>query len=265
MGSTPPFFMPTDQLAGLLHDGQVSRRSPYQTRGQSPAGAAPPPACPSPACPWASRIPRPAPRERRERAAPTTCFFGSASSSQTSLVESFSCSAPVGQAAMHCPQLMQAMSRQRHIHTASSMAVLKPRFVGADHADALHILPQAATQRRHRMHLLLSRTMDGDRSSTSYSFMAPAKRSSSSTPSIMAQLLQLAVAGCARRTGIACRDWTAAARGSTFRASRMAGVLVFTTIPCVTGSTHAACSDRAPATSTSAHDGRRRSAFTSFR
>ena len=64
--------------------------------------------------------------------------------------------------------------------------------------------------------MLLSRTMEGDGSSIGDAVVvAPSKRFSSVTPVLLAQSLQLAVGGCARRRGSSCRGWRAAAPGSS--------------------------------------------------
>ena len=94
----------------------------------------------------------------------TTNFSGSESASQTLSVSSFSRSAPTGQATTHWPQLMQSVSLS-FFSNAGAMTVLKPRLIAAM-APMPCTLRQTATQRRHRMHLFGSRTMDGPKSSS---------------------------------------------------------------------------------------------------
>ena len=102
--------------------------------------------------------------------------------SQTSSVSSFSCSAPVGQAAMHWPQLMQAMSASGMFQRCSSMAVLKPRYARADHADALHSAAGGYAAAAQNALVVVAHDGRGQCRPRHSSVMAPAKRSPSSTP-----------------------------------------------------------------------------------
>ena len=94
----------------------------------------------------------------------TTNFSGSESASQTLSVSSRSRSAPTGQALMHWPQNTQSVSSMV-FPNAGAITVLKPRFT-APIAPIFCTLRQTATQRRHRMHLFGSRTMDGEKLSS---------------------------------------------------------------------------------------------------
>ena len=80
----------------------------------------------------------------------------------TSAMLEFSESAPVGHTATHCPQLMQLV-----VCMGSLKAVLttagKPRLT-AERTPTDWISLQAVSQRRHMMHLSMSRTMDTDMS-----------------------------------------------------------------------------------------------------
>ena len=67
-----------------------------------------------------------------------------------------SINAPVGQTAIHCPQLTQEVSA-RGISNALAIWVAKPRLFGPITATRWFCL-QTATQRRHKMHFELSRT-----------------------------------------------------------------------------------------------------------
>ena len=107
----------------------------------------------------------------------TTYLSGSLSAAHTSLVASFSVSAPVGQAAMHWPQLMQATSL-RLLPNSEPTCVLKPRFC-IPMAYTPCVLAQAATQRRQSMHLLLSLTMLGLNSSMVFIMRSPGNSISS--------------------------------------------------------------------------------------
>ena len=177
----------------------------------------------------------------------TTCLVPSANASQTSAITSFSVSAPTGQAVMHCPQLMQAIWPSFMLK-GLSMEVLKPRITGPI-TPTFCTLAQAPTQRRHRMHLLLLRTMLSELLSTSYSLRAPAKRSLFSTPS---SLHRVCSSQFSLRTQVRHFLSWLLRMSSRFirRASRTAGVLVFTTMPGVTGSTQAACRVRPPQSTT---------------
>ncbi len=87
----------------------------------------------------------------------TTCLWGSERARQTSLVLSFSAMAPVGQTTMHCPQETQATS-PRFCSKAQPMWVAKPRSLGPITPTDCHFW-QAATHRRQRTHLSLSRNI----------------------------------------------------------------------------------------------------------
>jgi len=86
----------------------------------------------------------------------TTCLSGSSMAAQTSSVESLARSAPVGQRLMHWPQLMHTTSasglpmkveiRDRSPRSSTSRTPTSCRSM------------QVRRQRRHRTHLLLSRT-----------------------------------------------------------------------------------------------------------
>ena len=93
----------------------------------------------------------------------TTCLDGSRSAAHTLAVSSFSVSAPVGHTVMHWPQETQGES-PKGASNAQPMCVEKPRSLAPITPTAWLAL-QAATQRRHRMHLLSSRTICGAESS----------------------------------------------------------------------------------------------------
>ena len=109
-----------------------------------------------------------------------TIFSGSLMASRTFWHSSFSCSAPVGQATMHWPQLTQVVS-ERGRSKAQAIWVSKPRLLGP--MTPTCCCSQAATQRRHRIHLALSRIRWLQDSSTMLSGTLPSNRSSCSTPS----------------------------------------------------------------------------------
>ena len=131
---------------------------------------------------------------------------------------------------------------------AERIWVLKPRPMGPITPTAW-VLLQAATQRRHRMHLLLSRTMEGLRSSMSYWFILPLYLSTSSTP----RSLHICCSSHFWLRGHSRHflSWLESSSSRfTRRASRSLGVFVFTFIPGATGSTQAAPKARAPVSTT---------------
>ena len=94
---------------------------------------------------------------RTEGAGPTTTYLlGSWRAANTSGMESCSLNAPVGQATRHWPQDTQSASA-RSRSKAQPMWVMKPRSLGPM-TPTDWCFRQAAVQRRHRMHLELSRT-----------------------------------------------------------------------------------------------------------
>ena len=211
-------------------------------------------------------MPNSSPRAARTAGAgcTTTCLLGSASSIPHLFgVDPFRWSAPVGQAAIHCPQLMQATSCQRLLQRPDSMAVSKPRFIGPMTPTAW-VLSQAATQRRQRMHLLLSRTMDRDRVIHIVLVHGACKAVPILNAQIQAELLQLAVlvahAGQALLVVIGKQQLQVDLAGLHGRA----GVLVFTSIPLLTGQ-HAGGLQGARAPYPPRTGGKRRFALISFR
>ena len=79
--------------------------------------------------------------------------------SHTSSIWSFSVMAPTGQTAAHWPHCTQATVARLRLN-AGPMTVSKPRFCG-NSAPTFCISTQTLTQRRHLMHLPLSRTRAG--------------------------------------------------------------------------------------------------------
>ena len=91
--------------------------------------------------------------------------------SHTICVESFSLKAPVGHTSIHCPQKVQFTSFkllcpavETHELNPLSVTPIAPIFCTLLHIET-HLL--------HNMHLLGSRTIDGDLSSISYMFFVP--------------------------------------------------------------------------------------------
>ncbi|MPM36561.1 hypothetical protein SDC9_83160 [bioreactor metagenome] len=137
---------------------------------------------------------------------------------------------------MHWPQLMQLVST-RGFSKAGATCVSKPRLIMPMQATPW-VFSQAATQRRQRMHLLLSRTMEGDMSSTLRRMRSPSYLISS-TPSSLARVWssQLWLRLQVRQT----RSWSDRIRPSTnLRASRTLAEFVETSIPSDTGMTQEA-------------------------
>ncbi len=88
----------------------------------------------------------------------TTCFVGSSMARQTSSDESLACSAPVGQRLMHWPQLMHTTSPSglsRYVEIR--VWLLRPT---ASSTPTSWMSMHVRTQRRHRMHLSMSRTTE---------------------------------------------------------------------------------------------------------
>ena len=106
-----------------------------------------------------SRSTRPARRGWPGRSARPRVFVGSSSAAQTSSIWSFSLMAPTGHTAAHWPHCTQATSA-RSDAKAGPMTVLNPRPCGKSAATPW-IWPHTVTQRRHLMHLAVSRTSAG--------------------------------------------------------------------------------------------------------
>ena len=125
--------------------------------------------------------PKASPRAARTAGAvcTSTCLEGSASAANTSSVKSFSRNAPVGHTAIHWPQDTQLVS-PKPISNAEPMLVTKPRSL-APITPIPCTFAQTATQRRQRIHLLLSRIMWAAESSISKSCISPSYMSSFST------------------------------------------------------------------------------------
>jgi hypothetical protein len=156
-GSLPPFFDTLNELVGFFHDGKIGGEigiedflkaysaqsgnhfaSDVGTYRQSEALAE---------------------RGAYGRSGIDDNILGrvAARAAQTLSVSSFSCSAPVGQATMHCPQETHGTSAEIFVERAADMGI-EAAVVRADDRTAC-CFSQAAVQRRQRTHLPLSRTM----------------------------------------------------------------------------------------------------------
>ena len=84
---------------------------------------------------------------------------------------SFSCKAPVGHAWIHCPQLVQLTSFKLWSPTVE-IQESKPLLIQSMAPISCTFL-QAATHLLHKIHLLKSLTIDGDKSSILCSALSP--------------------------------------------------------------------------------------------
>ena len=141
----------------------------------------------------------------------TTCLVGSARAAQTLSVSSFSDRAPVGQAAMHWPQLMQAGIRQGHAPGGGNLGV-HAAHDGADDAHLLHLFAHGGHSGGTECTWRCCARWPGRR--------YPPRRWSWSRRNgfrLPRHIHGRAAAArnwyCGRRTGTSCRDWKAAAPG----------------------------------------------------
>ena len=118
-------------------------------------------------------MPKHSPRVTRTEGAvwTMTCFEGSRIAAQTFSVSSFSARAPVGHTTMHCPQDTHAVS-SRGFSKAEAICVSKPLSL-APMTPIPCVSLQAATQRRQRTHLELSRYIWAAESSMGQSILTP--------------------------------------------------------------------------------------------
>ncbi len=121
------------------------------------------PSCRSPGCRARSRTPRPGRPRIAGAVWTTTCLSGSSSAAHTRSMALFSVMAPTGQTAAHWPHWTHTTSA-RSPPKAGPMTVAKPRFCG-NSAPTPWIWLQTVTQRRHMMHLPVSRMSAGVESS----------------------------------------------------------------------------------------------------
>lgn len=84
---------------------------------------------------------------------------------------SFSCKAPVGQAWIHCPQNVQLTSF-RLLSPTVEIQDLNPRFMQSI-APTFCTFLHAAIHLLHKIHLLKSLTIDGDKLSILCSVLSP--------------------------------------------------------------------------------------------
>ena len=173
MGSTPPFFTRcTNSVASsiMVKSAAVSvSNTALKPRRRKAATI-----LPSTLVPMGR--PKHSPNVARTLGAvcTTTYFSGSFRAAHTLPVSSFSVRAPVGHTVMHCPQEIQGLSPSL-ASKAHAMCVWNPRSVGPMTPTAW-FSRQTATQRRHRIHLLLSRIMCGADASSAYRSREPTKR-----------------------------------------------------------------------------------------
>ena len=111
MGSTPPFLRRSRSSVAFLHDGQIRAEIGVEHLVKAQTAQRGGHLARRRWCPWACRIPRPSAARTAGAGCTTTCLSGSARASHTfcGVVASRS-DAPIGQAVMHWPQLMQAIS-----------------------------------------------------------------------------------------------------------------------------------------------------------
>ena len=156
MGSVPPFFTrSTNSWASSMMVRSAPKSVSYTPSNPMRRNAAA--ILPSTLVPMG--IPKHSPRVARIEGAVLTMTFlvGSFRASHTFWVSSFSPIAPVGHTVMHCPQEIQVVSA-KSMSKGLEIWVLIPRSLAP--ITPTSWLPwQTATQRRHRMHLLLLRNI----------------------------------------------------------------------------------------------------------
>ena len=148
---------------------------------------------------------------------------------------------------MHWPQETQLVSPSP-ISKADVIAVLKPRLL-APITPMPCVSLHTATQRRHKIHLLLSRIIWAAESSISESVFAPSYFASFSTPYCLHRACssQLPLRTQLRQE----RLWLDSISSSVVRrAASTRGVFVHTSMPSLMGYTQAVTSVFAPLTST---------------
>ena len=201
---------PHEQLGAFLHDGQVGGEVGVEHARRSPAGAGRRPSCRSPACRADSRSTRPAPRGWPARSARPRAWSDRRAPSQTSSIWSRSVMAPTGQTAAHWPHCTQTDVVEVLRRRPGRSRVSKPRSWG-NRPPTCWISLHTVTQRRHLMHLPVSRTSAGVLSSIIVAGLL-ARVAKLADAQVERQRLQARSRRCGRRSGNRRRAPRAAAR-----------------------------------------------------